>query len=736
MLSSTHNNVDTGKWQEIVLNEIHSDHENCSDNELPLSSIVTTNKIDTKKWQDIILDNIQSNMENDSENNLSLLSIPMINDDLTNTKHQDINLGDIQSDIENYSDNELPLSSIANVLPPIDSCNVLKSQKNIKSDSISFQSKTNINHNISDSSHISIKEQSKIDTPMKKYGCDVCGKIFHRRVEIIEHFRTSLCFPESPSNLELNSPTYNCNSENPILCFKKISCLKINNTEDMIKCRICQNVIRNDDVILQRQIFYTNLCNICSVRNSIICANTRHLKEEYTWKCKTCGQSFTSLSGIKEHICFFPKNKLFNCYKCHKSYKNLNSLEKHKTFHSLHCNICFKEFFKQSSLRYHKKRHYLRSSYQYNNRLEFLDYSGLKLTKRILSSSQNYECSRCSKVFHKRSEIICHILENHQLEYSKYSCDECTNVCDSSQDYILCFRKKYFKCDVCPLSFTTEHRLQQHYGWHLGINKFKCEFCPKTFTNLSLYLSHEKTHTVERPFRCSFCGQWFPETSNLNIHIKPFKHFVCNICQKSYTQMSSLLFHKKIHAKKKCRVNKSCNQLSTMEIHSRRPSTRSKHFKCNVCAKSFFHSYSLRTHLKTHQKHKRPQKNSMRIKCDLCQKLFYDKNILLAHRCKSLTCTYCLKIFNNSSSLKRHYKNMHKKNNKLFDCDICKISFMCSTSLNEHRKNHTQFENNTPLKLNVNNDINTINEEFRCDLCMKSFDNQSQIFAHIVETHY
>jgi len=636
-------------------------------------------------------------------------------------------------------------------LPPIGSCKVLKS-KLVKSDSIDVQSKININHNVSDSSQISIKEQSKINTRMKKYGCDVCGKIFLKRIEIIEHFRTSLCFPESPFDLEHNSSTYNLdnNSENSISCINKINNLKSNNTKMTNKCRICQNVIGNDNFIKNHQIFYTkgnNLCNICSVLNSIAYGNNHHLKEKYTWKCKTCGQSFTQLSVLKAHICFFPKNKLFNCYKCHKSYKNLNALEKHKTIHKLHCNICYKQFFKQSSLKDHKRKHNSRSINHYNIRLKYLNHNVLSHTQRVPSSSQNYECSRCSKVFHKRSEIISHIFENHQEDYSKYSCDKCTSVCDASQDYILCLGKNYYKCDVCPQSFTTSHRLQQHYGWHLGIDSFKCEFCPKTFSKCSLYLSHERTHTGEKPFRCHFCGKWFPETSNLNIHLKPYKHFVCNICQKSYTQLSSLLFHKRIHAKEKRLENKNCNQLSTMEVHTRRPCTRRKQLKCNVCAKSFFYSWALSAHLKIHQnnknvkksslkKHKRPQENSICMKCDLCQELFYDKNILITHRCKSSTCTCCLKVFNNNSSLKRHYKYMHQKNNTLFDCDICKISFMCSASLNEHRKIHTEFENDMPIKLNVNNDTNAITEEFKCDLCMRSFVNQAQIFAHILETHY
>ncbi|KAF0759120.1 zinc finger protein 616-like [Aphis craccivora] len=771
MLNSNNNNVDSEKWQEIVLDEIQSDIENYSDNELPLSSIVATNNTNTRKWQDNIqsiikndsknelplssisifndnhkfpkqqeinLDDTQSDNENCSDNELPLSSISMFNDNQKCPKHQEINLDDTQSDNENCSDYELPLSSIANVLLPIDSCKVQQSE------SIDCQS----------------KELNKIDTPMKKYGCDICGKIFLRRIAIIEHFRTSLCFPDSPFDFELKSPNYNLcnNSDNPMSFVKNLSNLETTNMNAITyKCRICQNVITNYNFIKRRQILNTkdnHLCNICSILNSIACGNNQHLKEKYTWKCKSCGQKFTKLSVLKAHRCVFPKNILFNCYKCHKSYKTVNALEKHKNIHKFNCNICHKRFFKQSTLTNHKKVHCLKSIDQRNIRHKYLNSSVLKHTNNVHNSSQNYECSRCSEVFHKRSEIIAHIFENHQEDYSKYSCDECTNLYDSSQDYILCLAKNCCKCDVCPQSFTTTHRLQQHYGWHLGINSFKCQFCPKTFSKCSLYLSHERTHTGEKPFRCHFCGKWFPDTSNLNIHLKPYKLFKCNICQKSYTQMSSLLFHKRTHAKeKRLEKNMSYNQLTTLDMRTKRQYTTKNNFNCKVCNKSFYHAWSLNKHVKTHQsnknvkksfpnKYKRPQENEHFIKCDLCNELFRDQNILMTHRCKSSTCKFCFKVFNNVSSLKRHYRYVHQKNNELFDCDICKISFMCLTSLNEHIKRHTHYEKNPPLTCNVNNKVDTTkqemyrNEEYKCDLCMKSFFSQTQIFAHILETHY
>lgn len=593
------------------------------------------------------------------------------------------------------------------MLLPIDSCKILIS---------------NIDHKKSESSQKIIKEQSINNKPIKRYECDICGKIFFRRILIIQHFRNSLCYPASSFDF------YLCNSSgNSVSYINNSNDSGINNCieDTTYKCTICHNIIKNNNLI-RRQILHNKdsdlVCNICSMINTIACQNNHHLKETLTWKCKTCGQSSTKLSVLKAHRCIRPKNELFKCRKCHKSFLDLNTLEEHKIIHKLSCDVCHKQFFKQSSLTNHKRIHDLRSTNQYNVRPENLNSN---------VSSRSYKCSKCSIVFHKRWEILTHLFENHQEIYNKYSCDGCTHLCDSSRDLILHMEKNFFKCDVCPQSFTTSHRLQQHYRWHLGINSFKCYFCPKTFSKCSVYLSHEKNHTGERPFICSFCGEWFADSSNINIHLKSYKAFACNICQKSYTQKSSLLSHKRLHAREKYletnSFNKTVNQLSTLEVRTRQQYTKRKQFKCNICDKRFFRLSTLSSHLITHKNHKnvkksslsqnkRPQENAICFKCSLCKVIFTDQNQLLNHSCISHICTCCQRVFNNDSSLKRHYRYMGQKNKK-------------------NRRKQNQFERKMSLKLNAKQTM-YLNKEYKCDLCMKSFYNQSDIFTHILETHY
>lgn len=446
-------------------------------------------------------------------------------------------------------------------------------------------------------------------------------------------------------------------------------------------------------------------CGTClNIKGSITNENTKCVKEKCKWKFETCKEIFNH-----------SENKLFDY---DKTCINVGAVIKLKNSYGTN-----------------KKMFNFKSSNQNNYYISE--------NSRIHNSSQKYECSTCSKVFHKRFKIITHIFTNHQEDYSKYSCDPCSNLYDSSRKFILHVKKKCFKCDVCPQSFITSYRLHQHYKWHLGINHFKCQFCPKTFSKCSIYLLHERTHTREKPFRCHYCNKWFPISSNLNIHLGFNDPFICNICEKSFYQISSLVSHKKMHVLEKQsrnkRINNSFYQSLTSETHSRQHTSK-KMFICKVCNKLFIQSSSLNAHSKTHSKSclnkfdicsmvgTRKHTEDKCFKCNLCQKTFSDQNIFTAHQCNSRECKLCKKILCNSFSLKRHYMYIHKNKKPL------------ETNKNKHNDRLIQTRN-VSLKLNIKNsknelEENNVNKEYKCDLCTNIFYKQSQIYEHILKTHY
>jgi len=121
------------------------------------------------------------------------------------------------------------------------------------------------------------------------------------------------------------------------------------------------------------------------------------VKEKCKNDYKTGEESFNKFDLFKTHQFIHSENNLYTCNICNKSYINLNDFTKHKIIYSLKDITIFCQKHLYSEL---KKSNY-------NNRIQ--------------KPSQNYKCSRCSKIIHKRVELITHIFNSHKDEYSKYS---------------------------------------------------------------------------------------------------------------------------------------------------------------------------------------------------------------------------------------------------------------------------------------------------------------------------
>lgn len=354
------------------------------------------------------------------------------------------------------------------------------------------------------------KEHKNKDDLIKVYQCDICKTTFHKRSLIIKHFKTSVCFPEIVF-------VYSCND----ILNSVLYCNGINNTKKSYKRKIHKKSLEKNKSMKNVEVLNTEENNLPSKFKSIPDGVTHCVRENDECKCKTCGENFANLLSLKDHKCILSENNSFICGEC---YLNICDKENDKIIHTYSCHICHKQFFKQSSLTSHKGCHSLiKSSNQQSSEL-----SVSKHISKIHALPRKYECSRCSRNFHTRSQIISHLFGIHKEDYSKKSCKTCSKLCECPQEFILHEDKKLIKCEICPRLLTTPHRLHQHYKFHLGINDFNCEFCSEIFFDYSSYLLHEQTHTGEKPFRCNFCSEWFPATSSLNIHLrsskkKPFK---------------------------------------------------------------------------------------------------------------------------------------------------------------------------------------------------------------------
>ncbi|CAI9716372.1 finger 233-like [Octopus vulgaris] len=116
----------------------------------------------------------------------------------------------------------------------------------------------------------------------------------------------------------------------------------------------------------------------------------------------------------------------------------------------------------------------------------------------------------------------------------------------------------------------------------------------------------------------------------------------CDICGKSYTELSYLKAHQVVsHGPNAAKPNK-CNIPSL------------KTFKCDICSKQFSRNYHLDRHRMTHTGEKP-------FKCKVCSRTFSRNYHLHRHAFihtgeKPYSCEVCAKAFSRTDKLKKHTK--------------------------------------------------------------------------------
>ena len=231
--------------------------------------------------------------------------------------------------------------------------------------------------------------------------------------------------------------------------------------------------------------------------------------------------------------------------------------------------------------------------------------------------------------------------------------------------------------------------------------------------------------TTHHNLDCSYCKHKSTSRRNLQQHIischTNIRHFKCQLCRKSFSSKYRLQNHTKTHfiAKKfKCQFcSYTATQIGRVNAHLKEVHAELKRFQCKSCRARFKRSDHLQSHiLRVH--------STKTFTCKLCSKTYSSKRTLMTHTTVHTAtavpakCKMCSQTYSSQEVLKRHVKTMHG-NGKGFKCKICGLKLAAIHSLFSHMKrNHCS-------KKSI----------FECTMCTKVYTRIVALRYHVKMVH-
>lgn len=317
--------------------------------------------------------------------------------------------------------------------------------------------------------------------------CKFCPMSFHRHVGLYNHYRVKhskgkfVCL-----SCGLLLPTKEKHKEHVL----------VHESEKNWKCKICKmKFYRRQQLLFHVSIHKLGIykCLTCDITVTSKVDLQQHKKEGHTvnglerkFECEICHKKFAKRFTLRNHLATHSKEKSYTCKYCVKSFRTLDSLNRHQK----------------------RKSHFEKA----------------KLTIPESKYEKVYEdkliCEKCGKQYKTQRELQCHLI----VHKSVYECNEC------GKTFTLKFNlTKHLRlhrnpvgvvCELCGDTFNQLSALNDHCLMkHSDVRKAKCDICQKAFKRKSELNRHLRTHELKRPFVC-FCGKAYKQSAHLQNHYK------------------------------------------------------------------------------------------------------------------------------------------------------------------------------------------------------------------------
>nr|XP_057934902.1 zinc finger and BTB domain-containing protein 40 [Doryrhamphus excisus]XP_057934903.1 zinc finger and BTB domain-containing protein 40 [Doryrhamphus excisus] len=325
--------------------------------------------------------------------------------------------------------------------------------------------------------------------------------------------------------------------------------------------------------------------------------------------------------------------------------------------------------------------------------------AGAKKKKKI-------SCDLCGRTFAHPSGMIYHKRTEHfdEKPFACETCGAKFSATSSLKNHMrLHTGEKPFRCKHCDMSFSVSAALAYHTKKkHSEGKMYVCQYCKAVFAQSIELSRHVRTHTGDRPYVCRECGKGHSQASGLTVHLQTFHNLPQPLdCPKCCLSFQTLEEHQKhneeFHLKEfhKCPTcDKVFTSAALLDKH-KTMHTGLKPFICNLCNKSYQQLSGLWYHNRTnHPDVFTSQTRQLKtlVQCDVCFRFFPSSSSLAKHRkaehegsaASTLHCPHCQDVFGGHDELQTHINSQHEKSIKHWICPLCSQVSTSQPELQEH----------------------------------------------------
>uniref|UniRef100_A0A1A7XF37 Zinc finger and BTB domain containing 40 n=1 Tax=Iconisemion striatum TaxID=60296 RepID=A0A1A7XF37_9TELE len=378
--------------------------------------------------------------------------------------------------------------------------------------------------------------------------------------------------------------------------------------------------------------------------------------------CRWCKKTFKYKCRMLSHAkrCSMSQDGDLQCPRCPKKLPNQRAMQHH--WAELHrdtkkdkkktiCDLCGRSFAHPSGLVYHKQTEHF--------------------------DQKPFACEECGTKFGANSS-----LKNHMRLHTG---------------------EKPYRCPHCDMSFSVAAALSYHTKKkHSEGKMYVCQYCKAVFAQSIELTRHVRTHTGDRPYVCRDCGKGYSQASGLTTHLQTFHNLSqshdCTKCCLSFSTLEEHQQHiQRFHPKEfhKCSTcNKVLPSAALLDKHKTKH-IGSKPFSCQLCNKSYQQLSGLWYHNRTnHPEVFASQTRQLRtlLQCDVCFKFFPNGASLSKHQMEqhqasestghSLSCNMAL---GGEDKVQEHVCSQHMgSSSKMFSCPLCSLVCSSQLELQEH----------------------------------------------------